>query len=122
MKKQDNGFTLIECLVALVIIAIILTSATKAMVLAIDDVKDSYVREAASWVAANQYNQYYINQVFPNPGSTQQDVSMAGMDFLLTSTISNTQNPFFRRIDISVSEKSHPTYALFKTVSFISQY
>lgn len=119
---KSNGFTLIECLVALLIIAIILASASRAIALAIEDVKDGYTREAASWVAGNQYNQYYLDGVYPDLGKNKQNLSSAGIDFIVTTDITSTPNPYFRRIEISVSQKSHPDYALFRTVYFIAQY
>ena len=120
MNKQ--GFTLIECLVALLIIAIILASANRAIGLAIADVKNSYEREAASWIAGNQYNQYSLDGVYPDLGSSKKDVTMAGTDYILSTTVGSTPNVYFRRIEISVSKKSNPDYSLFKTVNFVSQY
>ncbi len=119
---KAKGFTLIECLVALMIIAIILASASRAIALAIGDVKDSYTREAASWVAGNQYNQYYLDGVYPDLGSNKKELSTAGIDFIVKTDISSTPNPYFRRIEISVSQKTNPNYDLFKTVYFIAQY
>ena len=120
--SNSRGFTLIECLVALMIIAIILASASRAIALAIDDVKDSYSREAASWVAGNQYEQYHLDGVYPDLGSSKTEIKMAGLDFIVNTTIAATPNPYFRRIEIGVSKKENPTYMLFQTVDFIAQY
>lgn len=120
--RANHGFTLIECLVALLIIAIVLASTTRAITLSIDDVRASYVREAAIWVVDNQFNQYGIDKTYPNLGSTKQEVQMAGMSFLVTSTVSSTPNQYFRKVEIAVSEKRSPNYIVFKTVNFIAQY
>lgn len=121
MKKQ-SGFTLIECLVALFIIAIVLASATRSIGMAVQDVEDSTSREAANWIVNNQYASYRIDGVYPNMGNTQKTVDMAGRSFIVKSVVSATPNPYFRRIDISVSRTTHPNHVLFKTVNFISQY
>lgn len=120
MKR--SGFTLIECLVALFIIAIVLASASRAIGMAIGDVKDSYAREAANWVADNEYNQYYLDGNFPDLGNSKKSVNMAGIDFEENITVASTPNQFFRRVEIAVSEKSRPNYVLFRTVNFIAQY
>ena len=119
---KRNGFTLIECLVALFIIALVLASATRAIGLSIDDVRSSYVREAANWAASNDYNNIIVLGMYPDIGVVTKDVSMAGIDYILTETVSATPNPYFRKIEISVSEKSTPNYSVFRTVNFISQY
>ena len=121
-KTPNKGFTLIECLVALLIIAIVLASATRAIGMAIEDVQDAYAREAANWVADNQYNQYYLDENFPDFGNSTTNVTMAGVDFVVETAITATPNQYFRRIEIAVSEKKKPKYVLFRTVNFIAQY
>ncbi|MDQ5920941.1 MAG: ral secretion pathway protein [Pseudomonadota bacterium] len=121
-KNSGSGFTLIECLVALLILAIVLASASKAIGSAILDVQDSYTREVANWVADNEYNGYYLEGTFPDLGNSTKQVTMAGIDFVEQITVAATQNQYFRQITIAVSEKSHPNYVLFKTVNFIAQY
>ena len=118
----DNGFTLIECLVALFIIALVLASATRAIGLSIDDVRASYVREAANWVASNDYNDLVISGIYPSIGVVTKDIDMAGIYYTLTETVSSTPNAYFRKIEINVSEKDNPNYSVFRTVNFISQY
>jgi general secretion pathway protein I len=120
--QRQSGFTLIECLVALLIIAIVLASATRAIGMAIGDVQDGYTREAANWVADNEYNQYYLDGVYPDLGNSKKNISMAGIDFIEEITVSATPNQYFRRIEIAVSDKKKPNYVLFRTVNFIAQY
>lgn len=119
---QKKGFTLIECLVALLIIAIVLASSTKAITLAIDDVKQGYEREAANWLANNQFNSYRMNNTFPDLGSSNRNEIMAGIEFIVKTKISSMANPYFRKIEINISKKTQPNYILFKTINFISQY
>ncbi len=119
---NHNGFTIIECLVALFIIAIVLAAATRNIGLAVDDIHDAYAREAANWVADNQYNQYYLDSIYPDLGSDTKNVTMAGIDFNVETTISATPNQYFRRLEIAVSEKKKSKYILFRTVNFIAQY
>lgn len=117
-----KGFTLIECLVALLIIAIVLASATRAIGVSVDDVHDNYVREAGMWVADNQISQYYLDKVYPDMGAKKNTVQMAGIDFIISIDVSATGNPYFRKLMISVSEKSKPDYIVYSTATFISQY
>jgi len=122
LKKQQNGFTLIECLVALFIVAVVLASASRAIGLIISDVHDSFVREVATWVAENEYNQYLLNNQYPDLGIVKKKLSSAGVDFNVTETVLQTPNPYFRRLEITISEKSTPDHMIYKTVNFIAQY
>lgn len=119
---QKNGFTLIECLVALFIIALVLASATRAIGMTITDVEDTTAREAANWIVNNQYAGYRIDGVYPDVGSTKKTVQMAGRSFIVNSIVSATPNPYFRKLDISVSTTNNPNHILFKTVNFMAQY
>ena len=122
MSDKNAGFTLIECLVALFIVTIVLASASRAIGLIISDVHDSFVREVATWVAENEYNMFSIQQQYPDLGSVKKEISSAGIEFNVSETVSNTSNPYFRRIDIQISEKSTPDYIIFKTVNYAAQY
>jgi general secretion pathway protein I len=119
---MQRGFTLIECLVALFIVAVVLASASRAIGVIISDVHDSFVREVATWVAENEYNTYTISGQYPPVGVQKKSITMAGVKFNVVETISNTPNPYFRKIEIAISETSTPNYAIFKTINFISQY
>lgn len=121
-NQAKSGFTLIECLVALVIIAIVLASATRAMGTIIDDVHDSFVREVATWVAENEYNLYSINGQYPDLGEVKKTISSSGVTFNVIETVTQTQNPYFRRVTIAMSETRTPNYTIYKTVNFIAQY
>lgn len=122
MMKGNKGFTLIECLVALFIIAIVLASATRSISMTITDVEDTTSREAANWIVNNQYAGYRIDGIYPDLGNSKKTVEMAGRSFIVNSTVSATPNPYFRRIDIAVSPANNPNHILFKTVNFMSQY
>lgn len=122
LKQKEAGFTLIECLVALFIISIVLASATKAMGTSINTVRSSYVREVANWVASNQATTFYLDRKFPDNGITTQNVQMAGLDFIVTTEVKVTPNPYFKEITTKVAEHANPNYTVFKNVGFISLY
>ena len=120
--SNNAGFTLIECLVALFIIAIVLASSTRAIGLSIEDVREVYLRQVANWAVENQANQYLLDKVYPEMGQTKKNVTLGGITLIVQSVVVATPNPFFRKIEISVTEARRPNHTLFKTVNFISQY
>ncbi len=120
--RIKNGFTLIECLVALFIIAIVLATASRSIGTSLRDVENNYARTVAMWVADNQVNQFYLDGIFPDLGKTKKTVTMANLEFDIEINIVTTNNPYFRKIEISINEKNRPNYQIYKTITFISQY
>lgn len=120
--KIKNGFTLIECLVALFIIAIVLATASRSIGVSLKDVQNNYARTVAMWVADNQINQFYLDGLFPDLGKIKKTVKMANLEFDVDLNIATTNNPYFRKIEIAINEKNKPKYQIYKTVTFISQY
>jgi general secretion pathway protein I len=118
----NKGFTLIECLVALFILAIVLAAASRSIGVSLKDVQDNYARTVAMWIADNQINQYYLDGIFPELGQTKKNINMANLDFNMEINIVQTGNPYFRKIEIIMNEKNKPEYKIYKTVTFISQY
>ena len=119
---MKQGFTLIECLVAVLILAIVLASSARAIGIAISDVRDSYTREAANWIVQNQQAEISLLGKFSELGVTKKNISMAGIDFLMQTTVTATPNPVFRRVDVAVATTAQPNYIIFRTVDFVSQY
>jgi general secretion pathway protein I len=88
----------------------------------IEDLRTSYLRQAAMWVAENQINQYRIDQVYPQITRTQNTVNMAGVSLISTVSIVATPNPYFRRVEVEVAATQDPKHILIKLNGSTSQY
>ena len=104
--KLASGFTLIEVLIALAIVAIGFGAAMKATSLFAANAYDLKVRLFADWAAQNRLAEYRLWQDFPNPGQTRTSCPVANEDFICIETISTTVNPLIRRIEIRVVRPS----------------
>lgn len=101
MKKQQ-GFTLIEALVAMTIIAVALIACLKAAG-NLNIQQDSMIkRQYAQWSAENTANFIRVSGVFPSAQAAQQACPQGSFRFLCRVEVSNTPNPNFRRIEIQV--------------------
>lgn len=102
---QHRGFTLLEVLVALAILAIVMGALIK--------VTDSYAFNAgylqqktlAQWIAENKAIEYQLMQEFPPLGKQQGQIEMAKVEWQWRVQVSNTQDRRLRRLDISVALK-----------------
>ena len=98
-----RGFTLIEVLVALAILAIALAAGSRASAMMADSSSELRQRLLASWVAQNRLAELQARRAWPGAGTREGEVEQAGLKLAWRETVSTTPNPAFRRIEISVS-------------------
>lgn len=102
---HQKGFTLLEVLVALAILAIVMGALIK--------VTDSYAFNAvylqektlAQWIAENKAVEYRLMQEFPAVGNKTGETEMARVDWQWRVKVSNTDDKRLRRLDVSVALK-----------------
>ena len=105
-KSRAPGFTLLEVLVALAVVAIALAalvSAANGQLKIAERTRDNAV---AGWVAANVLTELKLRERFPEPGERTGVVSMANQRFAWRAVVQNTVESDLRRIDLRVSLKS----------------
>lgn len=101
--SNARGFTLLEVLVALVVIAFALASVIK--VVGSGAANASYLRDKtfAHWVAANRLAQMQTQENFwPSRGDDDGMMEMAGREWYWATKVSDTPDPEMRRIEIRV--------------------
>jgi len=118
---RDRGFTLVEILVALAIVAIALTAGMRALTQATDTAAALKARTLALWVAQNRLAAAQIATPWPAVGSYNGDAQEAGATFVWQASVSPTPNPAFRRIDIVVADTTQPGYALAQLSGYLGQ-
>lgn len=101
--RRMHGFTLIEVLVALAILAIALAAAARAASVATDSATEVRLRTLATWVAQNRIAELNATAAFPAAGAASGKSTMAANEFDWQQTISGTPNAAFRKITLTVS-------------------
>ncbi|MBT8097126.1 MAG: type II secretion system minor pseudopilin GspI [Woeseia sp.] len=99
----QRGFTLIEVMVALVIVAMSLGAVASAISQMADAGFSMQQRTYANWIAQNQIAEMRLANVIPDVSETNGDVSFAGEDWLWTATVSETGVENLFRVDVAVS-------------------
>jgi general secretion pathway protein I len=116
---RKRGFTLIEILVALAIIAVALAAGMRALAQSADSATALKARTLALWVAQNRLAAAQVATPWPALGRYRGDAMQAGAQFLWREVVTATPNPAFRRIEITVMEPDRPEYQVARLVGFI---
>jgi general secretion pathway protein I len=104
----SRGFTLIEILVALAILAVALAAAVRAAGIAADGALELKERLLATWIAQDRLAEYAARPLWPDPGSRQGGTEQAGVQFTWRETVSPSRNPRFRRVEVQVFSARAP--------------
>jgi len=115
------GFTLIEVLVALAILAVALAASVRAANMAADGTLDLRERLLATWVAQDRLAIYATQPIWPETGSRQGNAEQAGTEFVWRETVSSTPNPRFRRVEVQVFVARAPTRAVANVVGYAAR-
>jgi len=111
MTKQ-RGFTLIEVLVALGIVAIALMAGIRASAALADNTLRQTDVLLAQLCAENEQIKVRLARQLPGIGDTRSECVQAGQTFTVNAVAQITPNPNFRKFSVSVSKDSHSVFQL----------
>ena len=111
------GFTLIEVLVALAIVAIALIAGLQATTALTNNAMRQSDVLLAHICAENELVRIRLQQQMPDVGDKTSRCEQAGRNLLVTLTVQPTPNPKFRRVDAQISDGNTPVLRLSTVVT-----
>lgn len=118
----QKGFTLLESLIALAILAIALSAVLRATSASTSHVDDLRQRVMADWVAQNRLALHAGRGDWLPVGTQQGEAVQAGLTFIWNEKIIATPNPAFRRIEVNVASAEMPQLKLRQLSGYLVQF
>ena len=106
-RRQAAGFTLLEVLVAVVILALAMAALISAGTEAAANAGALRDKTLALWVAHNRLTEIELQPVWPQIGDSNDDVEMGGIRWRWRAHVKATADDNLRRIDIDVVKSAH---------------
>lgn len=107
-RRSARGFTLIEVVVALAIVAVGMLAVFKTIGDTVRNVDDLRDRSFAEWIADNRITEMRISGEMPSVEETAGELDYAGRHWHWVTKVSQTQVQGLRRIDVSVRREEDP--------------
>ncbi|HLA75555.1 MAG TPA: type II secretion system minor pseudopilin GspI [Gammaproteobacteria bacterium] len=119
--RRHAGFTLLEVMVALAVLAIALAALVKGVSANVDN--SAYLRDRtlAHWVAMNKIAEAQVRHDWPAVGSSEGTALMAVREWHWKIIIAATADPNVRRMDVEVRANARDTQALTKLISYLGK-
>jgi len=102
-RRSCKGFTLIEVMIALFIVALSLTAVTASISQMINAAESMRNRTYASWIAQNRITEFRLAAEVPEVGTSNGEVQYANTDWSWRAVVVETLVDDLFRIDVTVS-------------------
>lgn len=107
-RQPQTGFTLVEVLVALAILAIALAAVLRAMGQSIDLTTDLRDRTVALWAAEERATERLLRAQWPDLDTTEGTMEFGEREWRWRERVSATPFPELRRVDIEIRAARSP--------------
>jgi general secretion pathway protein I len=119
LRRPQRGFTLLEVLVALVIVGTALGASLRAVGSLTSNSAGLRGAMMATWSAENRLVQIRLARTFPAVGKTNFDCPQGDLRLVCEEEVITTPNPRLRRVEVSVFDVHNPERRIIKLVQLV---
>lgn len=113
---RTRGFTLLEVLVALVIVGTALGAGLRAVGSLTANSDGLRAAMMATWSAENRLVQLSLNKQFPAVGKSSFECPQGDLKLVCQEEVIASPNPRLRRVEVSVFDEKEPERLIIKLV------
>jgi general secretion pathway protein I len=117
--RRPSGFTLLEVLVALVIVGTALGAGLRAVGSLTSNSAGLRASMMATWSAENRLVQIRLNREFPETGKRNFPCAQGDLSLICEEEVLTSPNPQLRRIEVSVYDAERPERRIVKLVQLV---
>ncbi len=118
--RHNRGFTLLEVLVALVIVGTALGASLRAVSSLTQNSSDLRASMMSTWSAENRLAQIRLAHEWPELGHRKFECPQGELKLLCEENVLTTPNPFFRRVEVSVFDAERSEQRIIKLNQVVS--
>lgn len=118
--RRKGGFTLLEVMVASVIIAVGFAAVWRAQGLATDALELTRNKTLAMWAIKNKIAEYRDTKGWPDLGETREAASAGPEPFSMRQTVTKTPSASFRKVTIEVFRNAEDSYVLARLTGYVT--
>lgn len=118
-SRRASGFTLLEVLVALVIVGTALAAGLRAVGSLTSNSAGLRASMMATWSAENRLVQIRLGREFPEIGKRSFPCPQGDLNLLCEEEVINSPNPLLRRIEVSVFDADKPGRRIVKLIQLV---
>ncbi len=118
-RPASAGFTLLEVLVALVIVGTALGASLRAVGSLTSNSAGLRSAMMATWSAENRLVQIRLAHQFPAVGKQSYDCPQGDLQLVCQEEVLTSPNPRLRRVEVSVYDAANPERRIIKLVQLV---
>lgn len=119
-SRRIPGFTLLEVLVALVVVGTALGASLRAIGSLTQNSDGLRASMMATWSAENRLAEIRLSHEFPPLGRRSSACPQGDLRLTCEEEVFATPNPFFRRVEVSVVDADNPDRRIIKLAQIVS--
>ncbi len=120
-NAPQRGFTLLEVLISLAILTIALGAIVQTTANSTNNLSHLVNKSFAHWVALNKATELQVEEKWPAAGTQTGRYEMANREWYWSIKISETNDIYVRKMEISVSEENNQESPLTTLIGFLGK-